>query len=76
MLAWAEETDARIARGEIPPLGAGNAASGAASGIGGAPGSQDHVQLSRVSELLSKRRRQGAPLSEDDVSALRCVWWA
>ncbi|CAM9791795.1 unnamed protein product, partial [Scytosiphon promiscuus] len=86
MLAWAEETDKRIAAGQLPPLGSRRHPSGAAeaatvtaAAAAAAEESlgetflsdQEQAQMATVAELLGKRRRRGSPLSEEEESILR-----
>ncbi|CAM9844188.1 unnamed protein product [Ectocarpus fasciculatus] len=83
MLVWAEETDRRIATGKLPPLGSRRPPSGDGTVTGadfeqqGAGASllsdQEQAQMATLSELLSKRRRQSPPLSDEEESALRAA---
>ncbi|CAM9182367.1 unnamed protein product [Ectocarpus sp. 12 AP-2014] len=83
MLVWAEETDRRIATGQLPPLGSRRPPSGdgavtvTAAEQHGAGASllsdQEQAQMATLSELLSKRRRQSPPLSDEEESALRAA---
>ncbi|CAM9763425.1 unnamed protein product [Ectocarpus sp. 8 AP-2014] len=83
MLVWAEETDRRIATGQLPPLGSRRPPSGdgavtvTAAEQQGARASllsdQEQAQMATLSELLSKRRRQSPPLSDEEESALRAA---
>ncbi|CAB1101774.1 unnamed protein product [Ectocarpus sp. CCAP 1310/34] len=83
MLVWAEETDRRIATGQLPPLGSRRPPSGDAAVTVTAAEQQgagacllsDHeqAQMATLSELLSKRRRQSPPLSDEEESALRAA---
>eukprot|EP00904_Undaria_pinnatifida_P010749 jgi/Undpi1/6804/HiC_scaffold_21.g09280.m1 len=72
MLAWAKETDKRIAAGELPPFSAGSAGPtrGNTSSL---LSDQEQMQarLDTVSKLLSKRREKGSYLSEEEKTALR-----
>ncbi|CAM9952180.1 unnamed protein product, partial [Hapterophycus canaliculatus] len=86
MLQWAEETDKRIAAGQLPPLGSRRHASGAAGAAAAAAAAtataqqssgatflsdEEHAQMATLAELLGKRRKQGSPLSEEEESSLR-----
>eukprot|EP00752_Nemacystus_decipiens_P018645 g16718.t1 len=79
MLAWAEETDERIATGRLPPLGSRqpHSAEGAAGTAGVSGGSllsqQEQAQMATLAGLLSKRRRGAAPLSEQEEASLRAA---
>ncbi|CAM9811035.1 unnamed protein product [Pylaiella littoralis] len=75
MLAWAEETDKRIAAGELPPLGSRPTPSaGAATAAGdNLLSDQEQAQMAALSELLSKRRRQGSLLSDAEETSLRAA---